>query len=134
VTDVVDQGLLDTSVVINLAHLSAADLPATSFISAITLAELTVGPLIAQSDDDRIARQAVLQQTEAQFNPLPFDAEAARVFGRIAARLRRQGRKRKARAYDALIAATSVRYELPLFTCNPKDFDMIEGLEVHAVN
>jgi predicted nucleic acid-binding protein len=60
-------------------------------ISTITLAELSVGPLVATSERDRADRQAVLQQAEADFNPLPFDAAAARAFGRVAAALRRRG-------------------------------------------
>jgi predicted nucleic acid-binding protein len=88
----------------------------------VTLAELSVGPLVASSDDERAARQAHLQQAEADFDPLPFDAQAARAFGRVAASLRRAGRKVKARAYDAMIAATAMANGLPLYTCNPNDF------------
>lgn len=126
-------GLLDTSVVIELGSLTASDLPQESFISAITLAELSVGPLVASTTEERIARQAVLQVTEAHFAPLPFDAESARAFGRVAAALRGSGRKSRARAYDALIAATAVRHELPVYTRNPDDFTGIEGLTVRRV-
>lgn len=126
-------GLLDTSVVIELGSLVASDLPQESFISAVTLAELSVGPLVASSDDERIARQSVLQVAEAHFTPLPFDAESARAFGRVAAGLRGSGRKSRARAYDALIAATAVRHELPIYTRNPDDFTGIDGLVVRTV-
>lgn len=126
-------GLLDTSVVIELASLAASDLPQESFISAITLAELSVGPLVASTDDERVARQSVLQVTEAHFSPLPFDAESARAFGRVAAALRSSGRTTRARAYDALIAATAIRHELPVYTRNPDDFDGIDGLTVRPV-
>ena len=81
----------------------------------------------------RAARQAHLQQAETDFDPLPFDAEAARAFGRVAASLRRSGRKVSARAYDAMIAATAVANDLPVYTCNPDDFEGIEGLEIVAV-
>jgi len=128
------RGLLDTSVVVSLAGRSDADgLPALCFISAVTLAELSVGPLVARTDDERIARQSVLQQVEADFAPLPFDDRAARAFGRVAAELRGAGRKPAARAYDALIAATAVANELPVFTCNPAHFAGIESLTVVAV-
>jgi tRNA(fMet)-specific endonuclease VapC len=120
-------------VVIELGSLAASDLPQRSFISAVTLAELSVGPLVATSDDERSARQSVLQVTEAHFAPLPFDAEAARAFGRVAAALRSSGRKSRARTYDALIAATAIRHELPVYTRNPDDFDGIDGLTVRAV-
>ena len=64
------------------------------------------------------------------FDPLPFDADAARVFGRVAASLRRAGRKASARAYDAMIAATAIANALAVYTCNPDDFVGIEGLEI----
>ena len=61
---------------------------------------------------------------------MPFDADAARAFARVAASLRRGGRKTAARSYDAMIAATALANGLPLFTCNPEDF---RGLEAHDV-
>jgi tRNA(fMet)-specific endonuclease VapC len=108
-------------------------LPAEPLITAVTLAELAVGPLVADEESERAARQAHLQQAEADFDPLPFDAAAARAFGGIAASLRRSGRKATARAYDAMIAATALANALPLYTCNPGDFSGIEGLELIAV-
>jgi hypothetical protein len=130
----VHRGILDTSTVIFLQRLDdAAALPREPLITAVTLAELSVGPLVTDAEDERVARQAHLQQAEADFDPLPFDAGAARAFGRVAASLRRSGRKPSARAYDAMIAATAVANELPLYTCNPSDFSGIDGLEVIAV-
>lgn len=127
-------GLLDTNVVILLPTLDdASALPETPLISTITLAELSVGPLVARTDEEQEARQAHLQQAEADFEPLPFDAAAARAFGGVAASLRRSGRKRRARAYDAMIAAVAVAHALPLYTANPDDFAGIDGLEVVAV-
>ena len=126
--------MLDTSTVILLGRLDdPALLPDEPLITAITLAELTVGPLVATSDDDRAARQAHLQQAESDFDALPFDAVAARVFGRVAASLRQSGRKTVARSYDAMIAATALAHALPVYTCNPDDFSGIDGLEVVAV-
>ncbi len=127
-------GLLDTSVVIALPALTDGTyLPETPFISAVTLAELSVGPLVARTDAERAARQAVLQQAEADFDPLPFDAAAARSFGRVAAALRQAGRRPAARSYDAMIAAVAVARGLPLHTANPDDFPALDGLEVVAV-
>ena len=108
-------------------------LPEEPVISVITLAELSAGPHVAASESERVARQAHLQQAEADFEPLPFDAESARAFGRVAASLRASGRKPAARAYDALIAATALAHGLGIYTCNPDDFQLIDGLEVHAV-
>jgi tRNA(fMet)-specific endonuclease VapC len=127
-------GLLDTSTLILLPRLRDPEvLPDAPLISAITLAELSVGPLVATNDAERAARLAHLQQAEADFEPLPFDADAARAFGQVAASLRRAGRKSWARAYDAMIAAIAIANELPLYTCNPSDFLGMDGLEVVAV-
>jgi hypothetical protein len=127
-------GLLDTSTLILLPRLRDPSLlPERPLISAITLAELSVGPLVATSETERAARLAHLQQAETDFDPLPFDADAARAFGRVAASLRRSGRKATARAYDAMIAAIAIANELPLYTCNPDDFASIDGLTVIAV-
>ena len=128
------RGLLDTSVVVRLGGLTDVDaLPARCFVSAITLAELSVGPLVAKTDRERIGRQSVLQQVEADFHAIPFDDRAARAFGRVAAELRASGRKTSARAYDALIAATAVANELPVFTLNVDDFSGIASLTVVEV-
>jgi len=127
-------GLLDTSTVILLPRLrDPALLPERPLISAITLAELSVGPLITADDEERAARLAHLQQAEADFDALPFDSDAARTFGRVAASLRRSGRKPAARAYDAMIAAIALAHDLPLYTCNPDDFAGIDGLTVVAI-
>lgn len=128
------RGLLDTSTVILLPRLDDPRvLPHEPLISAVTLAELTVGPLVASTPDERAARQAHLQQAEADFDALPFDAAAARAFGRVAAALRQAGRKPAARSYDAMIAATAMSHGLPVYTCNPQDFEGIDGLDVVAV-
>jgi tRNA(fMet)-specific endonuclease VapC len=128
------RGILDTSTVILLEKLvDAKALPAEPLITAVTLAELSVGPLVAKAESERAARQTQLQQAEADFKPLPFDADAARAFGSVAASLRRAGRKTTARIYDAMIAATAVANDLPVYTCNPNDFNGIDGLEVVAV-
>ena len=128
------RGILDTSTLILLGRLRDTDpLPAEPLITTITLAELSVGPLVASTDEERSARQAHLQQAEADFDPLPFDAAAARSFGRVAAGLRRAGRKPAARAYDAMVGAIAISSGLPIHTCNPRDFAGIEGLTVVAV-
>jgi tRNA(fMet)-specific endonuclease VapC len=129
-----ERGVLDTSTLILLGRLEdASALPAEPLITAVTLAELSVGPLVARSEQERAARQAQLQQAEADFDPLPFDAPAARAFGRVSASLRGAGRKTAARAYDAMIAATAVANDLPLYTCNPTDFVGMDGLSVLTV-
>jgi tRNA(fMet)-specific endonuclease VapC len=127
-------GVLDTSTVILLPSTTdPSALPSEPVITAVTLAELSVGPLVATSDQDRAARQAHLPQAEADFDPLPFDAPAARAFGQVAASLRRSGRKVAARSYDAMIAGTALSNGLAVYTCNPADFEGIDGLTVVAV-
>lgn len=128
------RGILDTSTVILLRRLTdPTALPDEPLITTVTLAELSVGPLVAEEESERVARQAHLQQAEADFDPLPFDAGAARAFGGVAASLRRSGRKATARSYDAMIAATAIANDLPVYTCNPADFGGIDGLEVLPV-
>jgi len=126
--------VLDTSTVILLPQITdAMTLPAEPLITAVTLAELSVGPLVATDERERAARQAHLQQAEADFDPLPFDAAAARAFGRVALSLRRAGRTPAARSYDAMIAATALANDLPIYTANAEDFRDIDGLDVVAV-
>jgi tRNA(fMet)-specific endonuclease VapC len=128
------RGILDTSTVILLKRLDDPSvLPEEPLITTVTLAALSVGPLATEDASERAARQAQLQQAESDFNPLPFDAASARAFGRVAASLRRSGRKASARTYDAMIAAIALANELPVFTCNLDDFVGIDGLEVIAV-
>lgn len=129
-----ERGVLDTSTVILLTRLQDASvLPQEPLITAVTLAELSVGPLVAKTDEERAARQSHVQQAESDFDPLPFDVAAARAFGRVALALRKSGRSVKPRAYDVMIAATALANGLPLYTCNPKDFKGIDGLTVVPV-
>lgn len=128
------RGVLDTSTVILLPRLAdLSGLPDEPVITAVTLAELSVGPLVTDDEAERAARQAHVQQAEADFDPLPFDAASARRFGHVAASLRRAGRKPAARAYDAMIAATALANGLAVHTCKPDDFAHIEGLVVVPV-
>lgn len=122
------KGLLDTSVVVALSQVDEQQLPGEPLVSAVTLAELSVGPLVAADSAEAARRQVVLQQVEADFDPLPFDAACARAFGVVAASLRSSNRN------VALIAATALANGLPLYTANPKDVAGVENLEVRAVS
>jgi len=134
VTGPTSRGMLDTSTVILLGRLTdAADLPDDSVISAVTLAELSVGPHVARTARERAARQAHLQQAESDFDAIPFGPAAARAFGLVAASLRAAGRKPSARAYDALIAAAAIAEGVLLYTCKPEDFAAIDEPDVRAV-
>lgn len=128
------RGILDTNTLILLGRIDYVSLlPEEPLITAVTLAELSVGPLVASSETERVARQAHLQEAESSFDALAFDTAAARAFGRVAASIRGSGRKPKARSYDAMIAAVAIANGLGVHTCHPKDFTGIEGLDVVAV-
>jgi len=126
-------GILDTNALILSERLSAADLPTYPTITTVTLAELAAGSLVAGDPTEAAARRARLQQAEAEYEPMVFDAAAARAYGAVAASMRRAGRKPAARAFDALIAATALANNLPLYTCNPSDFQGIDRLTVAAI-
>lgn len=123
------EGILDTSVVIDLDLIPLEDLPIDMAISAVTLAELGAGPLSAGDPIEGAQRQVTLQIAEATFDALPFDSACARSFAHIWLAVTRAGRKmRGGRAIDMLIAATALAYRQPLYTRNAKDFRGLEGL------
>jgi predicted nucleic acid-binding protein len=130
-----ERGLLDTSVLVDLDEIDAARLPANVAVSSLSMAELAAGPHATADADERARRQDRLQRAEATFDPLPFDGNAARAYGRIFAAVVANGRKaRGARAVDLLIAATALAAGLPLYTRNPDDFRGVEQLlEIVAV-
>jgi len=118
------RGLIDTSVVIDLERVAPDALPSELAIAAVTLAELAAGPHATASATERARRQERLQRAEATFDAVPFDAAAARAYGRVYAEVASRGRKaRGKRALDLMIAATALAAELPLYTRNPSDFD-----------
>jgi predicted nucleic acid-binding protein len=100
------RGLLDTSEVIDHDVIDPALLPDDAAILAITLAELTAGPHATEDENERAQRQDRLQWASSTWDPLPFDAEAARVYGRV-------------------FASTAAANSLPLYTRNPADFDAL---------
>jgi predicted nucleic acid-binding protein len=131
------QGLLDTNIMILRKWVNPIELPAEMAISAITLAELSAGPHQVrrndeQSDYDEHAERArrldVLQRAENEFDPIPFDAEAARIYGRVTAAVITAGRKPRRRVADLMIAAIAIAEDLPLFTTNPDDFAGLDHL------
>ena len=104
-------------------------LPQEAAISAITMAELSAGPHATDDPVERAIRQDRLQRAEAGFDPLPFDADASRAYGRVHAAVAAAGRKaRGTRAVDLLIAATACAHGLPLYTRNPDDFAGLHDL------
>jgi predicted nucleic acid-binding protein len=81
---------------------------------------------------ERARRVHRLQRVEASFIPLPFDVEAARRYGIIAAEVIAMGRKPSGRVADLMIASMAAANELPLFTTNPADFRGLESVVTAA--
>lgn len=127
-------GVLDTSVLIDLAFIDPDQLPVASAVTAITMAELASGPHATEDPVERAVRQQRAQWAESAFTPLPFDAACARQYGLLYAAVRDAGRQPRRRFADLLIAATAIGHQLPLFTRNPGDFSGLHRyLSVHAV-
>lgn len=123
------RGLLDTSAVIAMSHADRSQLPVEMALSVIALAELVIGPHATDDVQERARRQDHLQRAERTFDPVPFDADAAHAYGRVYAAVAAAGRKaRGRRAMDLLIAATALALDIPLFTCNPADFEGLDHL------
>jgi predicted nucleic acid-binding protein len=116
--------LLDTSVLIQ-GHSDPLDSVA---ISAVSIAELHFGVLVAPDDDARAQRLLRLATIEESFFPLPFDTDIARERGRLHAAVARRGGKPRWRSFDLAIAATANVHGVPLLTLNAADFKLIEDL------
>jgi predicted nucleic acid-binding protein len=127
------RGLIDTNIVILREWMSADVLPDEAAISAVTLAELSAGPHAVLGDDapaqlERARRTAILQSAESEFEPLPFDTNAARIYGQISGVVRALGRSPRARHADLQVAATAAAHGLPLYTTNADDYVGLESL------
>jgi predicted nucleic acid-binding protein len=122
------RGLGDTNVLIFLERLSADQLPAELITSTISLAELSAGVHAATDATERAQRILRVQRVEATFSPLPFDTDAARQYGAIAAEVIKTGRKPRGRIADLMIASVAAANRLPLFTTNPADFEGLEAV------
>ena len=122
------RGLLDTSVVIDHDLIDPAMLPDESAIAAVTLAELAAGPHATEDQDERARRQDRLQWAASTWEPLPFDGDAARLYGRMFAAARAAGQTSRSRLADLLIAATAAAHGLPVYTRNPADFDSLKAI------
>jgi len=134
--DDVTRGLVDTNIIVLRDRIDATELPDEMCISTVTLAELTAGvhAVPAGESDELSRRMEALQLVEADFASLPFDAEAARRYGRLSAAMLAYGRTQRRRIADLMIAATASASGLPLYTTNPDDFAGLGGLvDIRAV-
>lgn len=122
------RGLGDTNILTYLERLTADQLPSELLTSAVSLAELSAGVHAAADITERSRRILRVQRVEAAFSPLPFDAEAARHYGIIAAEVINMGRKPRGRVADLMIASIAAANRLPLFTTNPADFQGLESV------
>jgi hypothetical protein len=117
------RALLDTSVVI------ASDVPHLEgelAISAVTLAELHFGVLVATDPALRAERLRRLSLLQRRFDVLPVDEAVASSYGQLAAQVAAIGRQPRARTMDLLIAATAHAHSAQLYTRNPADFVGLE--------
>lgn len=113
------RGVLDTSVVIAT---DVAPLEGELAISAVTLAELHFGVLVAKRGSIRAERLRRLLLLQRNFDALPLDGAVAASYGQMAAAVVEAGRQPRARSMDFLIAATAHAYSARLYTRNPDDF------------
>jgi predicted nucleic acid-binding protein len=105
-------------------------LPDGVAVSAITLAELHAGVLLATNESDRAARLATVVRIERDFDILPVDADVARAYGVLLANARAVGYR--PRAMDLLIAATAAASGVPVFT-RDRDFLHLRGVDVRII-
>lgn len=132
------RGILDTCVLIDLhvGAVSADALPDEQAITALSLGELGFGVAVATTDRDRLDRQVRLDHYRDLFRDttLPYDAQAAMLFGMVVAGVLAEGKHAiRRRTVDLQMAAIAVARQLPLYTVNHADFDGIAGLEVMPV-
>jgi predicted nucleic acid-binding protein len=122
-----EAAVVDTNVIAALKLYDPSELPDAMLITSVTLGELSYGPHATDDPVKRAGRMAMLQYVEATFDSLPYDQDAARLYGQICAAVRAAGREPRKRSADLMIAATAASNRLPLYTANPDDFKGAEG-------
>lgn len=119
------RAILDTSVVIATG---IEPLEGELAISAITLAELHFGVLVAKQQKVRAERLRRLLVIKSKFDALPINETVAASYGQVAAAVVDAGRQPQTRSIDLLIAATAHAHSARLYTRNTSDFDALEDL------
>ena len=128
VADRYESGVLDTCTYIDLGQVDPASLPRAPEITAITMAELQQGVAMAKNAITRAARTELLGAAIVDFDPLPFDGEAAARYGTLVALTIEAKRDPRPRRLDLMIAAIASAHDLPLFTRNINDFVGLEAM------
>jgi len=127
-------GVLDTCVYIDLDVLDPGGLPEVPELTAITMAELHQGVAMATNAATRAIRTELLGMAIVEFDPLPFDREAAARYGTLVAMTVDANRDPRPRRLDLMIAAIASARALPLYTRNANDFRHLDGtVDVVAV-
>ncbi|MDP9861636.1 MULTISPECIES: type II toxin-antitoxin system VapC family toxin [Streptosporangium] len=120
--------MLDTCTCIDLDLIAPTRLPAIPEITTITLAELHQGVAMAGNAGTRAARMEKLGAAVTDFEPLPFDGDAAARYGTLVALTIAADRDPRPRRMDLMIAAVASTRGLPLYTRNDADFKGLEGM------
>jgi len=112
--------LLDTSCVIDFPD-QMEELAEAAAVSTLTIAELAYGihhddPLVAA------AREARYREVLNEFDPIPYSARAAHLYGAIAASVRKSGRNPRPRRIDLMLASVAADLGAILLTRNATDF------------
>ena len=112
--------LLDTSCVIDFPDELEA-LAEHAAVSTLAIAELAYGihhddPLVAA------AREARYRDVLNEFEPIPYSARAAHLYGAIAATVRKSGGNPRPRRIDLMLASVAAEIGAVLLTRNLTDF------------
>lgn len=121
------QVLLDTCTVIDLEDIELGSLAGITApaVSAVTIGELAYG-IHVDDPIEQSVRTDRFYEALNNFEVLPFDLTAARLYGTLATLMRQSGRDPRPRRMDLQIAATAAAHSLPVVTRNGKDFAGLE--------
>ena len=97
-------------------------------ISVVSLAEIYEGVFYSTDPD---GNERALRLLLAEFDVLPLDDEACRIFARERGHLRTAGTP--IGDMDLLIGATAIRHGLTILTNNRRHFSRLRGLDIISV-
>jgi predicted nucleic acid-binding protein len=123
-----ESGVLATCAYIDLGLLDPAGLPEIPELTAVTMSELHQGVVMVKDAASRAARTEKLGAAIVDFEPLPFDGQAAARYGTLVALTMAGNRDLKPRRMDLMIAAVASSRGSPLYTRNAEDFKGLDGM------